>query len=98
MKINIFTSKGGIDIKNRIKELRELKLLTQEDLGKRTGLPQTKVSRIESDSGFEKTRIWQLQKIAAALNVEIIELFDLSDMTENSLIKTITYLKNRLEL
>lgn len=59
-------------------------------------MSQTKISRIESE--FEKTRIWQLQKIAAALNVEIIELFDLSDMTENSLIKTITYLKNRLEL
>ena len=59
-------------------------------------MSQTKISRIESE--FEKIRIWQLQKIAAALNVEIIELFDLSDMTENSLIKTITYLKNRLEL
>lgn len=61
-------------------------------------MPQTKVSRIESESGFEKTRIWQLQRIAAALDVEVIELFDISNMTENSLIKTIAYLKNRLEL
>lgn len=63
-----------IDIGKRIKELRSLKKLTQEDLADLTGLSRPYVAHIER--GRKMPTIDTLQKIATALDFSIGAMFE----------------------
>ena len=58
----------------RIKELRKRKKLTQEQLGELVGIDYKQIGNIETGTYF--TTMPTLEKIAHALDVEIVELFD----------------------
>jgi len=59
----------------RVRELRKLKKLTQEDLGNMVGMSQPQIGRIES--GISDMTLEQMEKIAQALGVEPFELLPL---------------------
>lgn len=61
---------------NRIKELRNKRKLTQEKLAEMTDLEQQQICRIEKGGCF--TTIDTLEKMSAALNVDIDKLFTFS--------------------
>ena len=58
---------------NKIKAYRFIADLTQDELGKITGIDHAKISRIER--GFIKPREEEKKKIATALNAEPEDLF-----------------------
>ena len=60
----------------RIKELRALQSLTQEELADRCGMFRTYMSRIES--GLANPTLTMLHTLATALEVPIAELFVLA--------------------
>lgn len=60
-------------IGNRVRELREKKKFSQDDLEKRTGLPQCYISRLEN--GHTIPAIETLEKMASALEVPLHLLF-----------------------
>lgn len=66
-----------IDVKrllgNRIKELRRLRKMTQEQLAERIGIEPNNVSKIEVGKNYPSPE--NLAKIARALEIEIHELF-----------------------
>ena len=57
----------------RLKELRKLNKLTQEQLAELIGLDPKQICRIENGACF--TTFETLQKICATFNVEIFDLF-----------------------
>ena len=57
----------------RIKELREKRKLSQEDLAKVTGLSQSTISQVEREE--KDPSLSTLQKIAQGLNIHIAVLF-----------------------
>jgi transcriptional regulator with XRE-family HTH domain len=59
-------------VKVRLREVRERKLLTQQELADRSGLTQTTISAIEV--GKHEPRISTIRRLAAALGVEPEEL------------------------
>jgi transcriptional regulator with XRE-family HTH domain len=63
----------------RIKELRALQVLTQEELADRCGMFRTYMSRIES--GLANPTLTMLHTLAAALEVPITDLFIPSQST-----------------
>ena len=65
----------------RIRYLRNLQLLTQEQLGRQAGLSYKYLGAIER--GEKNAPVETLIKIAAALKVEIHELFIFDHETEN---------------
>jgi transcriptional regulator with XRE-family HTH domain len=56
----------------RLREVRERKLMTQEELAQRSGLTQTSISALER--GVHAPRISTIRKLAAALEVDPDEL------------------------
>ena len=60
-------------IGDRLKELRELKKLSQGDIEKRTGLLRCYVSRVEN--GHTVPAVETLEKMARALEVPLYQLF-----------------------
>ncbi len=52
----------------RLRELREAKGLTQAELARRSGVPQSTISRLEADK-FENVNLRQLQRLAEELGV-----------------------------
>jgi transcriptional regulator with XRE-family HTH domain len=60
-------------IGNRLKDLREQKLLSQGDIEKRTGLLRCYVSRVEN--GHTVPSIDTLEKLARALEIPLYQLF-----------------------
>jgi transcriptional regulator with XRE-family HTH domain len=60
-------------IGNRLKELRELKELSQGDIEKRTGLLRCYISRVEN--GHTVPAVSTLEKMARALEVPMYRLF-----------------------
>jgi len=60
-------------IGNRLKDLRELILLSQADIEKRTGLLRCYISRVEN--GHTVPSIETLEKMARALEVPMYRLF-----------------------
>ena len=60
-------------IGNRLKELRESRLLSQGDIEKRTGLLRCYISRVEN--GHTVPAIETLEKMARALEVPMYRLF-----------------------
>ena len=81
----------------RIKELRKQKKLTQEQLGELVGIDYKQIGNIETGTYF--TTMPTLEKIAAALEVEIFELFNFShNQNKEQLLKEISLLlKNTQE-
>lgn len=71
---------GGIMEDNRVllgmrlKELRKVKQLSQEELSDKIGISPKHLSRLEMGRGFPSLET--LEKIAAILNVELKEFFD----------------------
>ena len=66
----------------RIKYLRKLKEMTQEQLGAKTGLSYKYLGAIER--GMKNPSIDNLEKIAHALKVEMYELFILEHETDDT--------------
>lgn len=58
----------------RIKELREKKRLTQEELAEKSGVSRTTISNLENDSN-KTVNTRTLSKIASALGVKLESLF-----------------------
>jgi len=52
----------------RLRELRERKFLTQDELAERTGMTRANISRLEN--GLQRPRISTVRKLATALGVE----------------------------
>lgn len=57
----------------RIKQLRELKNMSQKDLAYSSDLDRSYIASIES--GLRNVSILNIEKIAKALNVNLIEFF-----------------------
>lgn len=58
----------------RIKEIRELKKMSQEELAQKSGVSRTTISNLENDTD-RTTMISTLQKIARALGVTVDQIF-----------------------
>ena len=67
------TSSAQKSLGLRIKELRALKSITQEELAERCGMFRTYMSRIES--GLANPTLTALYTLADALQVEVVDLF-----------------------
>ncbi len=63
----------------RVQELRKQKGLTQEDLASKTNLERVYVGYIEQ--GIRSASLESLFAVATALNVEVSELFKISETT-----------------
>ena len=69
------------DVRVRLREWRQRRLLTQEELAKKSGVGVTTVIRIEAG---QEARISTLRKLAAALEVTPDELIDLGATEEKA--------------
>lgn len=61
-------------MKNRVKEVRERKGISQEELAEKSGVSRTTISEIETQKKEVTTNI-TLEKIANALGVKVSYLF-----------------------
>ena len=61
----------GIDISKRLKDLRDRRLLTQEELAERSGVHFTTISKIENGGTARQSTV---KKLAKALDVDPQEL------------------------
>lgn len=61
-------------MKNRLKEMRELVGLSQEELSRKSGISRTTISEIETEKKIVVTNI-TLEKLANALNLKITDIF-----------------------
>lgn len=61
-------------MKLKLREVRKLKGLTQEELAERCGLSGSSISRYELEQSYPN--ILELEWIALALKVKITDLFD----------------------
>lgn len=93
---------GSKTFGKRLKELRELRNLSQEQLAEKIGVEYQSISRIET--GLYFTNYDNLLKISKALNVQLKDLFDYSEekLTKKDFIKLIldklnTYSEKNLE-
>lgn len=66
------------EIGARVKEVREGRALTQQEVAKRAGLAMDAMSRIEN--GYRKPRPSTLQRLAAALDVAVERLTGATDL------------------
>jgi len=69
----------------RIKELRKLKNLTQEQLAEKMEIDQRNLSKIECGNNFITAET--LSKILMALDVEANELFDFRHLDDENILK-----------
>ncbi len=73
----------------RVKELRRSMGLTQEQFAEKIGMDTQNLCKMENGNHFPQTK--NLNKIAAALEVDIKDLFDYSHFeSKESLIKEVT--------
>ncbi len=75
MTNNLFGNLG-----NQVKQIRQSLLLSQEQLGRLTGLKQTAISRLEKGKGFS---IKTLERICHSLGCEILISIKLTPETES---------------
>jgi len=68
------TKKGGAVMAYRIRELREKKKLTQEQLAQMSGVSRTTIVLLENNEEHE-AMVGTLKSLAAALNVPVSKLF-----------------------
>jgi len=82
----------------RVKELRKLRKLSQEQLAEKTGISSKYVSRIETGHQFPSVDI--IARLARSLNVEIEDLFKFAHEAKNAreLKKSIKELLNQADL
>ena len=66
--------------KNRIKELRKLKHITQNEIAEKLGVSQAQVARLEV--GVNDMSTEQMRKIASILGVKTYELLPLEEQPE----------------
>ncbi len=66
-------------MKNRVKELREARSLTQKELGEKVGVSRQAVNAIET--GKFDPSIWLAYDLAAYFGLRIEELFDFEGST-----------------
>lgn len=66
------------EIGARVREVREGRALTQQEVAKRAGLAMDAMSRIEN--GYRKPRPSTLQRLAAALDVAVERLTGATDL------------------
>lgn len=78
----------------KIKELRKLKRLTQEQLAEMVGLDIGYISKLEVGRNFPK--IGTLEKIAQVLDVELVELFQFTRSKNTDLKNSIIEIYNNL--
>ena len=79
----------------RIKELRKMEGLTQEQIAELINIEPPNISKLENGLHFPQPE--NIEKLAKALNVEIKELFDFSHILKNEkLINLITKELNNL--
>ncbi len=78
----------------RIKELRERKKLSQEQLAEMVNMESRHISRIETGNSF--TTIENINNIANALNVTISEIFNFNHKQERKILENelINIIKN----
>lgn len=62
-----------ITVGKRIQKLRELQGLSQQDLAAKCNFEKSNMSRLEA--GRVNSTLSTLEKVAKALNVEVVELF-----------------------
>ena len=65
----------------KVKEIRRMRKITQEKLSEIIGVDNGYISKLEVGQNFPS--IGTLEKIAKALDVELVELFQLSTTKEN---------------
>ena len=61
-------------MKNRLKEMRELVGVSQEELAKKSGISRTTISEMETNKKMVVTNI-TLERLANALNLKITDIF-----------------------
>lgn len=61
-------------MKYKIRELREKKKLTQEELSKLSGVSRSTIIKLENNENVE-TQVGTLKAIAEALSVQVSKLF-----------------------
>lgn len=71
---NKLNEKGGKILGYRIKDLREEKKMSQEDLSKESGVSRTIISGLESGA-IKETSTKTLKKIARALGKKVSDIF-----------------------
>lgn len=77
----------------RVKELRKMRNLTQEQLSEQLGVFQKQIGNIETGTTF--TTMGNLEKLANVLGVEISELFEFNHQkTREELISEISQIIN----
>ena len=68
--------RGGGDIMlYRLKELREQRKMSQEELSEKAGVSRQIISLLESGNNEVNTTTATLQKLSAALNCSLSEIF-----------------------
>lgn len=72
-RLNIGIVKGE-KMKYRIKELREEKRMTQEELSEKSGVSRSIISKLEQEKPVNMLT-YTLSKIASALDVKVSSLF-----------------------
>lgn len=68
---------GGVELKNRVKELREKQGLTQKQLGEQVGVSRQAINAIEVNK-FDPS-IWLAYDLACFFEITIEELFDFKE-------------------
>lgn len=66
--------RGGTFLKNRLKEMRETKRLTQKEVGEKVGVSRQAINAIET--GKFDPSIWLAYDLAKLFDLSIEELFD----------------------
>lgn len=67
--------KGGDIMLYRLKELREQRKMSQEELSEKAGVSRQIISSLESGNNEVNTTTATLQKLSAALNCSLSEIF-----------------------
>ncbi len=65
----------------RVRHWRQLRGMSQEDLGGRCGMPQHKISRIET--GATSASIEDVETIVKALGLTMLEFYGATESVEN---------------
>lgn len=61
-------------MKNRLRELREIQGISQEELAEKSGISRTTISELETGKKEVTTNV-TLEKIAEALGVKVSDIF-----------------------
>lgn len=82
------TKNNKVNLSERLQKLRKLKRLTQVQLAKLTGIPQSRICRLEQ-YGVEM-KAWDILQFAKALEIRMDDFF-LSEIDFTELVNSIEY-------